>query len=329
MKHFPAAEAAWSAGLAARLRLLQTTCADDAPDLRIGLLEEEIARAVREVPPDQRRAHLAALADAFPEFIQGDQPAAAAAPAAADPLDFPTLPPEVLMADLIDAAPGLSSEQRAEYGQRLLAAGFGVAVAGTPAPAAAPFELPGEVRARFALPANQPVDAARALRLFGLVTDLTIALDQLAWSVWKQLAPQSVIRRESGPAGDFRRLAALYLAGDPEVASPQVAGLLDKTRRLVAGLLAALGPAGGTFAREFTERFSPAAIEARAGGGFFTGGEQRNWRAYVAMFEQVSASSVEHEVLSAVVQYAESAILGPNRPPSAPAMPPPPEAGEG
>ena len=272
MKHFPAAQAAWGARLAARLRVLQTTCAEDAADLRQGLLEDEIARALRDVAPDERPAHLAALADAFPEFAASEKPAAPAIPAAADPLDFPTLPPEVLMADLIDAAPGLSPEQRAEYGQRLLAAGFGVAVAGASAASAASaaaagasFELPGEVRARFALSASQPVDAARALRLFGLLADLTTALDQLAWGVWKQLAPQSVFRRESGAAGDFRRLAALYLSGDPEVASPQVAGLLDKTRRLVAGLLAALGPAGGTFARGFVERFSPAAIEAPRG----------------------------------------------------------------
>ena len=69
------------------------------------------------------------------------------------------------------------------------------------------------------------MDPNRALRLFGLLADLTVALDQLAWSVWKQIAPQSIIRRETGSAGDFRKLAALYLSGDPEVATPQLAQL--------------------------------------------------------------------------------------------------------
>ena len=324
MKTFPAAEAAWSARLAARLRVLQTTCVEDEAGLRLGLLEEEIQRALREIAPAQRPAYLAALDDAFPELGNSEIPTAEA-PVPEEALDFPTLPPEVLMADLIDAAPGLSPEIRADFGRRLAAAGFGVGAA--QGARAAPFELPGEVRARLALSATQPVDTARAVRLFGLMADLVTGLDQLAWSVWKQLAPHSVIRREAGPAGDFRKLAALYLSGDPEVASPQLAGQLDRTRKLIAGLLAGMGPAGGTFARGFIERFAPAAIEARAGGGFFTGGEQRNWRAYVTLFEQVTEPAIEHEVLNAIVQYAESAILGPNRPPSAsvpgPVAPPP------
>lgn len=326
MKTLPAAEAAWSARLAARLRVLQTSCAEDDADLRLGLLEEEIQRALRDVAPAQQADYLEALQDAFPDFAAPAAPAATAGAAAAaagaetDDLDFPTLPPEVLMADLIDAAPTLSAEDRAEYGRRLAAAGFGV---GAPdASSAAPaFELPGEVRARFAIPAGQTIDPARAMRLFGLLADLTTTLDQLAWSVWKQLAPQSGIRRESGAAGDFRKLAALYLSGDPEVASPQLAQLLDKTRQLIASVIAGLGPAGGNFARGFIARFSPAAIETRAGGGFFTGGEQRNWRAYTDMFGQVTEQAIEHEVLNAIVQYAESAILGPNRPPAAPSSP--------
>ena len=89
-----------------------------------------------------------------------------------------------------------------------------------------------------------------------------------------------------------------------------------------------MGPAGGTFARDFITRFAPATIEARASGGFFTGGDQRNWRAYTALFGQLTEQSVEHELLHAVVQYAESAILGPNRPP-APSVPAPPPSANG
>lgn len=320
MKTFPVAEATWSGRVAARLRVVQTTCAEDDADLRLDLLKEEIQRALREVAPAQQAGCLEALSEAFPDFAASSAVPAPAPEAADAAIDFPTLPPEVLMADLIDAAPTLSPEERADYGRRLAAAGFAL-----PAPASsgatAGFELPGEVRARFSLAAAQAVDPIRAMRLFGMLADLATTLDQLAWSVWKQLAPQSAIRREAGAAGDFRKLAALYLSGDPEVASPQLTQLLDRTRQLIASVLAGLGPAGGMFARDFIARFSPAAIEARAGGGFFTGGEQRNWRAYVEMFGQVTEQAIEHEVLADIVQYAESAILGSNRPPAAPAIP--------
>lgn len=323
MKSFPAAETAWAARLAAHLRVLQTSCAEDTEEMRLELMREEIARRLRDIAPAQRPSFLSALDEQFPEFgpAPGSNAPAIAAETMGDlAIGFATLPPEVLVADLLDAAPTLTAEQRAEYGQRLAAAGFGVAA---PASAAA-FELPGEVRARFALSPNQSVDPARAMRLFGLLADLTLALDQLAWSVWKQIAPQSIIRRESGAAGDFRKLAALYLSGDPEVATPQLSQLLDKTRKLVAGLLAGMGPAGSAFTKNYMARFSPEAIESRAGGGggLFGSAEQRYWRAYVEQFSQINEQSVEHEMLHAIVQYAEGAILGPNRPPSAPAMPP-------
>lgn len=320
MKTFSGVESTWSARVAARLRTVQTSCAEDDADQRLDLLKEEIQRALREVAPAQQAGCLAALTEAFPDFAAPSSTIAPSTGESAAEIDFPTLPPEVLMADLIDAAPSLSPEERADFGRRLAAAGF-TAPAPSGAGSAAGFELPGEVRARFSLSAGQAIDPARAMRLFGMLADLATTLDQLAWSVWKQLAPQSAIRRDAGPAGEFRKLAALYLSGDPEVASPQLAQLLDKTRQLIASVLAGLGPAGGTFARDFIARFSPAAIEGRAGGGFFTGGEQRNWRAYVEMFGQVTEQAIEHQVLADIVQYAESAILGSNRPPSAPALP--------
>jgi hypothetical protein len=328
MKTFPAAESAWAARLAARLRVLQTTCAEDEADMRLELLQEEVARALREIAPAQRAGYIEALEDKFPDFGSSSMgaPAAGAAAPAEDEIEFPTMPPEVLMADLLDAAPTLSAETRAEYGRRLAAAGF--LVTSAPAAAAPAFDLPADARARFALSANQKVDQARAMRLFGLMADLTIALDQLAWSVWKQLAPQSIIRREAGAAGDFRKLAALYLSGDPEVATPQLAQLLDKTRKLVAGLLAGMGPAGSAFARNYLARFSPETIENRSAGGFFSNADQRCWRAYIELFAQLNEQSVEREVLNAIVQYAEGAILGPNRPPSATGgAPAPPEPG--
>lgn len=315
MKTLPAEENAWAGRLASRLRVLQADAAADAPSLRLDFLKEEIERALHDIAPARRGAHLDALAEQFPDFAppKGGESEVA----------LLSLPPEVLVADLIDTAPTLPAETLYAWGQRLAEAGFGnaVAVEGS-GQAAAAFDLPAETRARLGLAANQGTDSERAARLCGLLIELTIALDQLAWSVWKQVAPQSIIRRDAGPDGDFRRLAARYLAGDPEVVATQVSQVLDRTRHLIAGVLAAIGPAGSTFARDYLARFNPEAIThaaaAGGGGGFLSSVEQRNWRKYTEMFGQVSGAAIEHELLNAIAQYAETAILGPNRPPAVP-----------
>lgn len=313
MKTFPAEETAWAGRLAARLRVLQADAAADAPDLRLDFLKEEIERALHDIGPARRGSHLDALAEQFPDFAppRGGESEVA----------LLSLPPEVLVADLIDTAPTLPAETLAAWGQRLAEAGFGNATAASAGPGGGAFDLPADTRARLGLAAAQETDPERAARLCGLLIDLTIALDQLAWSVWKQVAPQSIIRRDAGPDGEFRRLAGRYLAGDPEVVATQVSQTLDRSRHLIAGLLAAIGPAGGTFARNYLAKFSPEAIATAAaagGGSFLSSAEQRNWRKYTEMFGQVSGAAIERELLNAIAQYAETAILGPNRPPAAP-----------
>jgi hypothetical protein len=309
MKNFSREQDTWAGRLAARLRVLQATCAEDAPETRQPLLQEEIAQALREAPPAQRAVYLEALAERFPVW----QAPAVPIRETADTVDIPQIPPEELVARLLAAAPSLPVEQRQEFARLLTNVGL------VNAPKAPAFDLPPELRAQLPLSPNQPVDATRSLRLFASLVEMAAALDQLAWSVWKGLAPQSIIRRDAGPDGDFRKLAARYLSGDSEVSGQQVAQLLDKTRHVIAGLLAAIGPAGGTFTRNYLAKFSPEAIESQAGtggGGFFVGAEQRNWRKYLELFNQVSGATVEHEILNAIIQYAESAILGSKRPPN-------------
>src|SRR5438445_464410 len=80
----------------------------------------------------------------------------------------------------------------------------------------------------------------RALKLLWITTELTLAFDQLAWALWRQLAPRSAIRRE----GDFHRLAGPFLAGDADVSPSQVKQLVEKTRRLMSAMLNAVGRAG-------------------------------------------------------------------------------------
>ena len=61
-------DAEWASGLGGQLRLVQASFADDDAATRQQYLSEEIARALKTVPPTKRRAYLQALAERFPAW---------------------------------------------------------------------------------------------------------------------------------------------------------------------------------------------------------------------------------------------------------------------
>src|SRR5579862_6964870 len=138
-------EAAWAAGVAARLRLSQASFADDDAAMRRDYLAEEIDRALQQVPPSQRRVYLTALAQNFPAWgrVSGaetgsmapSEPRAAAGPEK----------PALLAAKLAEAAGSLSEAEKLDIARDLIAAGFALqveAARGEAAPMPMPVPLP-------------------------------------------------------------------------------------------------------------------------------------------------------------------------------------------
>src|SRR5205814_1976187 len=114
--------------------------------------------------------------------------------------------------------------------------------------------LPPELEKKLGLPSGKPLHLERAVKLLAITTELTLALDQLTWALWKQLASaKTVIRKE----GDFNRLAGPYLAGEADVSSAQLTQLVERTRRLISAMLNAVGRAGPAYAKEYVKRLSP------------------------------------------------------------------------
>ena len=301
-------DAVWAAHLSARLRALQTSFADDAPDQRQRYLAEEICQALQEIAPGERATHLQALAERFPVWDEAPASSAGSPPAAEDS-------PENLVRQLIARASELSEPGRAALARQLAAAGFEVRSSQISAVQAPPMDfgsIPPELQKRLGIEPGQVLDGTRVLRLVATLCEFMVTLDHLAWSVWKNLAPKSAVRRIPGPAGDFRKIAAPYLLGDTEVSTSQINLAVDKTRQLIAGLLAAIGSTGETFARQFLSRFSPVAIKttADADAGFFLGPEQKCWRRYTALFNETSGVAVEQEISKIVAKYTESLING-------------------
>ena len=149
----------------------------------------------------------------------------------------------------------------------------------------------------------------RAIKLLAITTELALALDQLAWALWKQLAPKSPIRKEA----ELNRLAGSYLAGDAEVSTAQLTQPVEKTRRLIAGLLGAVGRAGSYYAKDHVARLSPDVIEdwAKMEKKWNETVEGACWRKFVHLAqEHASEPAIEHEIQEAIAKAAEQIILG-------------------
>jgi hypothetical protein len=298
-------EAVWAASLSARLRMLQASFADDEPANREGFLIEELDRALKEIPAGKKRSYLGALGERFPI------PSAETQPAAAEPSPES---PESLVARVVELVPHLSPNLQAALTEKLRETGLlpqpEQAVVAAPAE-----ELPEELQNKLSMEPGRSLDRARSLKLIAVMLDFLVTVDQLVWNVWKNLDPNSVVHRDPGMGSDFRQSLGAYLSGDREVSTAQVNQAIDKTRQLTAGLLAAVGATGETFARQYLSRFSPANIKqlANTGPGFLVGSDQKCWRKYVELFEETSGVKIEQEIANAIVRYTEQLILGSER----------------
>jgi hypothetical protein len=294
-----AERATWVSALVTRFKYLQTTLAQEKPEDRQVHLEEELRRALQAVPVDKRGAHLYELAQAFPEW---DLAAATAiAPAAAA-----RQTPEEVVQSFLQLAPQLAGEQREKVKQQLAAAGLIL-----PAPQAIEGEALAAVRAKLKLDPEDPIDAQQLAKLFAIYAEAMLALDQLAWNVWRNAAPKSPVRRDT-TQGDLRTVTRRSLSGDAEAAAAlgHTQKQIEASRQLIAGLLAGLGPAGKNFARRFQQRYTPDAIRELVrteGGGK---GDAQYWKKHTELAAEITETVIEDDVQAAVVKYAEDLMRG-------------------
>jgi hypothetical protein len=285
----------WASGMAARLRLLQANFADDAPGMRQDFIIQEVEQSLKGCVPEKRRARLEALSQRFP----GGPGNGVAAPAPSPAAPVPQTPDE-LLEQLLQAVPSLTKEERVLFAFRLQQAGLLPEVAG------GTLELSPELLKRLGINSADPERAAKAL---GLVLEMALALDQLAWTLWRQVAPRSMVRKE----GELQKLASEYLAGSAEVSTAQVQQTIERTRRLTASLLGAMGRAGGGFAKERARLFDPNAIKAVANSEkkMLESIEFACWRKYEQLCKEYGAEgAIEKSLQEAWVRATETIFSG-------------------
>ncbi len=294
--------AAWATSLATRLKYLQANLPDATPEARQVQIEQELSRALQELPVEKRGSHLYALAQAFPDWELAA--ATAIAPAAAA-----RLTPDEQIRAFLQLVPQLSAGQRDTVKKQLAAAGL-VQASGAP--------IEGEalvaVRTKLKLDADDPIDGQQLAKLFAAYAEAMLALDQLAWNVWRNAAPKSPVRRDVAQ-GDLRTVTRRTLAGDAESAATlgHVQKQLEASRQLIAGLLAGLGPAGKNFARRYQQRYTPDAVRevVRAEGGGKN--DAQFWKKHTELAAEITETVIEDDVQAAVVKYAEDLMRGSQR----------------
>ncbi|MEO8427409.1 MAG: hypothetical protein ABI651_09885 [Verrucomicrobiota bacterium] len=299
MESYLSEEALWASGLASRLRLILANFADDPAPVRQRYITEEIEQALKPVSPTRRKIYLDSLVERFPAWEGVRSAARSDVNVGGAPLTA-----EELVARLVELAPALSPEARTAFAGQLQTAGLSIKES-----ANAFLELPPELQKKLGLPAGKPLQLERAVKLLVITADLALALDQLAWALWKQLAPKSTIRKES----ELNRLAGSYLAGDAEVSTAQLTQTIEKTRRLIAGLLGAVGRAGSAYAKKYVTRLSPEVIEdwAKMEKKWNETVEAACWRKFLQQAqEHASEPAIEHEIQEAIAKAAENLILG-------------------
>ena len=294
--------AAWATSLATRLKYLQANLPDATPESRQVQIEQELSRALQELPVEKRGSHLYAIAQAFPDWD-------VAAATAIAPAAVARLTPDEQIKAFLQLVPQLSAEQRAAVKKQLAAAGL-VQASGAP--------IEGEalvaVRTKLKLDADDPIDGQQLARLFAAYAEAMLALDQLAWNVWRNAAPKSPIRRDVAQ-GDLRTVTRRTLAGDAESGATLAAvqKQLEASRQLIAGLLAGLGPAGKNFARRYQQRYTPDAVRevVRAEGGGKS--DVQFWKKHTELAAEITETVIEDDVQAAVVKYAEDLMRGSQR----------------
>ena len=248
------------------------------------------------VAPSRKREYLDALGEQFPRW----QPVARRTDTKVDesPVEISELV-ELLVSRLGE----LSEEQRNE-----LAGMFGPSggAGGDEADAGA-HHL--EIWKRLGIDAGAAPSRERTWRLLGGLLDFFLSLDQLGWTLWRNMGVKSAFWKES----DLAKLAGAYLVGDHEVSTEQTRLTIERTRRLIAAIVGAPGRAAMDVANQHDQQFSPENIEqaARTEKRALESLDAACWREYKQRYSSGGTPAhLEAAIQRAVAQAAEDLIGG-------------------
>ncbi len=294
------------AALANRLRAIQADLADQTNDTRQEYMADEIRRALADLTPAERAEFLAELGELFPTWEQNVSASDTASGTAkvVTQMDHQELQdPSFLAKRLCDLAPQLSASQREAVTAMLARAGL---TEGDQSDW--PAEPLAKLAARLQFDDQERPNAGHALELLQILSEFSLSVEQIAWNMFKAMAPSTNIKR-SAP---LQKLLAGFLLNDPDVPRGQVSQEIERLRKVNAALLSSVGHASRQFAQRYAAKFSPAEIEAAVRTGpkkMFSGFEILCWKKYTELAaDGLDEAAIDHEIREIVRQFVESVI---------------------
>jgi hypothetical protein len=274
-------ETEWAEYSAARLKAVWVDFAEAPPPQRAQFLKEELSRVIKPIPGSYRKNYLERLRGKFPALA----PIAAPAPAepAANTTAVETASPAEFVRALLVRIEAMTLEEKLEWVKQLKQLETSLPFPKPPPPPVA--EPSANPRDREAL--------EEALRNF-------IMLENLAWKIWSEIAPQASVRKE----GDLKTQALEYLGGKDAPLS-QIKETMRRDRMLIGGLLAAIGVGPSRFANDFYDTFSPDNIMATVGSN-----GNKCWLKYVELARQdfPIAAALGFKIKKNLANFAENAM---------------------
>ena len=297
--NFTPEEHAWASKSAMRLRFVQADFADRPAEERRSFLEDEVQRALKDIAPDRRSRYAQALAEHFPTGFINSQ-SVDATPSENSP--------EALIEALVKIAPKLPKSLLADFGLRLQEAGY-MEIKSTTLMDAPPDDLLKSIP----LDPLRPVDLQRLYRTLAIFAEYYIGLETIIWRTWQEIAPTSPVRRDQTSMGDVKKVSARYLHGDSEVSSEQLRQIVERTRKVMGGLLGAIPAGGAAFLERFLSDFAPEKITALAkmDKSLSWGSEDaKSWNKYKKMAEDQKGQVFEEKMYEAIARKAEALMGG-------------------
>ena len=295
---------------AGQLKMVQISFGDESREVRGKYLAEAVGQHVNATLPHERASFLQALERLFP--VWGEAAPAVAAPPP-PPAPAPLETPEELADRLVTMAALMDEEERERLRARLCAGR--ILTAPTPPSsdnvprggdeAALPRRMRESMQYLMREMKIEKLDFTRMIKLVLMITAHVANTEQMIWSTWRTIAPQSELRRSRELLDCLRR----YLSGDKEITGVELNAQVETMQKLIASIVAAVGQAGKQLARQRLARFQPQEIETQAnrdGANPLISQKSKCWDVYVEMARDLDEDMIEHAVKEIIARYVEA-----------------------
>ena len=287
--------------IANHIRLIQIDFADEPAEKRHAFLADEIERALSDQTPTRRRALLDELIERFPTW-NAQMLSAQSAPS--DDNEIASSGVHALLDRLVELSPDMTADERLMVYTRLEEAGL------IAKQHQAGWSLNAEeaVIKKLGFSKEGPLDADRVLQLLIEQTQFMSQIARIVRATWQELSPRSAIL----PSAELAPMIEKFVTGDPDISRSQVDDEMERTRRLTAAMIAAIGRLGQVLSEKLTRELGVAALEqaARQDKRWHEGIEATAWRVYKERSELFDETELDREIRRLLVEYTESVARG-------------------